>query len=511
MKNNNNRLIAFFVGLLICLSICLVPRGASARETVTVGSKSFTEGYVLSELIAQVIESTGEADVVRKFGLGGSGILAQAIEHGSVDIYPEYSGTAEEEILKSPRPLDSAELDQELQKIGLVASNRLGFNNTYAIAVREQVAKENKLESISDLKGNLKTDLKRKGGLRFGFSHEFVKRKDGLSRIEEVYDFYPAQMSSMEHALAYEALRNGQLEGTDVYSTDAKIEKFDLRVLRDDRHAFPDYDAFFLARADFPSRFPKSWAALQKLRGQISEKRIRDLNAEVELDRRAVSDVVASAFHFSKSIRVGSSETFQMIALRTKQHLTLVLTSLLAAILIGVPLGVISAKWGHLGTVIMAMSSVLQTIPSLALLVFLIPFFGIGVLPALVALFLYALLPIVVNTFLGLKQIDPLLLETELSLGLTSWQRLRLIELPLASPLILGGIRTSAVIGIGTATLAALIGAGGYGVPIVMGLTLNDLPTILQGAIPAAVLALVAQGFFAILRQIVIPRGIRAS
>jgi osmoprotectant transport system permease protein len=505
VRKNDNHFIAFFVGLLICLFICLVPRGASARETVTVGSKSFTEGYVLSELIAQVIESTGEADVIRKFGLGGSGILAQAIEHGSVDIYPEYSGTAEEEILKSPRPLSGSELDQELHKMGLVASNRLGFNNTYAIAVREQVAQENKLETISDLR----SDLTRKDTLRFGFSHEFVKRKDGLSRIEEIYDFYPAQMSSMEHALAYEALRSGQLEGTDVYSTDAKIKKFDLRVLRDDLHAFPDYDAFFLATGDFPRRFPKSWAAVQKLKGQISAKKIRDLNAEVELDRRSVSEAVASAFHFSKSIRVGSSETFQMIALRTKQHLTLVLTSLLAAILVGVPLGVISAKWGRLGTVIMAISSVLQTIPSLALLVFLIPFFGIGVLPALVALFLYALLPIVVNTFLGLKQIDPLLLETELSLGLTSWQRLRLIELPLASPLILGGVRTSAVIGIGTATLAALIGAGGYGVPIVMGLTLNDLPTILQGAIPAAVLALLTQGFFGILRQIVVPRGIR--
>jgi osmoprotectant transport system permease protein len=418
MKKIKHSHIALFIGLFVALVICLVPSPASARETVTVGSKSFTEGYVLSELIAQVIESTGEADVVRKFGLGGSGVLAQAIEHGSVDIYPEYSGTAEEEILKSSHALSGVELDQALQKIGLISSNRLGFNNTYAIAVRNSVAKENKLESIEDLK---KVDLKRKDSFRFGFSHEFVKRKDGLSRIEEVYDFYPAQMSSMEHALAYEALRNGQLEGTDVYSTDAKIEKFDLKVLRDDRHAFPDYDAFFLAREDFPHRFPKSWAALQKLRGQISAQRIRDLNAEVELDRRSVPDVVASAFHFLKSIKIGSEAMLQTIALRTKQHLTLVLTSLLAAILVGVPLGVISAKWGRLGTLILSISSVLQTIPSLALLVFLIPLFGIGVLPALVALFLYALLPIVVNTFLGLKQIDPLLLETELEAHRTSF------------------------------------------------------------------------------------------
>jgi osmoprotectant transport system permease protein len=480
---------------------------ASAKETVTVGSKSFTEGYVLAELIAQVIESTGEADVIRKFGLGGTGVLAQAIQHGSVDIYPEYSGTVYEEILKTPSALNPSVLNQDLRKIGLLASEQLGFDNTYAIAVRNEVAEKDKLATIDDLKRTSSGS----GVLRFGFSHEFVKRKDGLSRIENVYGFYPAQMSSMEHALSYEALRSGQLDGTDVYSTDAKIEKFNLRVLRDDRHAFPDYEAFFLARGDFPARFPKSWSALQKLHNQISAARMRDLNAEVELNRKSVADVVASNFHFSNPSHSGTSEIVRTIALRTKQHLTLVLTSLLLAILVGVPLGIISVKWNRLGTVILAMSSVLQTIPSLALLVFLIPIFGIGVLPALVALFLYALLPIVVNTYLGLKQIDPLLLETELALGLTPWQRLKLIELPLASPLILGGIRTSAIIGIGTATLAALIGAGGYGVPIVVGLTLNDVPTILQGAVPAAILALITQGFFEILLKTMVPRGIRPA
>jgi len=462
---------------------------ASAKETVTVGSKSFTEGYVLAELIAQVIESTGEANVIRKFGLGGTGVLAQAIQHGSVDIYPEYSGTVYEEILKTPSALNPSVLNQDLRKIGLVASEQLGFDNTYAIAVRNEVAEKSKLATIDDLK-RTSSGI---DALRFGFSHEFVKRKDGLSRIESVYGFYPTQMSSMEHALAYEALRSGQLDATDVYSTDAKIEKF------------------FLARGNFPAKFPKSWAALQKLHNQISASRMRDLNAEVELNRKSVVDVVASSFHFSKTSHSGSSEIIRSIVLRTKQHLTLVLTSLFLAILVGVPLGIISVKWSRLGTVILSVSSVLQTIPSLALLVFLIPVFGIGLLPALVALFLYALLPIVVNTYLGLKQIDPLLLETELALGLTPWQRLKLIELPLASPLILGGIRTSAIIGIGTATLAALIGAGGYGVPIVVGLTLNDVPTILQGAVPAAILALITQGFFEILLRKMVPQGIRPA
>ena len=138
----------------------------------------------------------------------------------------------------------------------------------------------------------------------------------------------------------------------------------------------------------------------------------------------------------------------------------------------------------------------------MALLCFLIPIFGIGTLPSLVALFLYGLLPIVLSTFTGIKTLDPRLIEAADSLGLTSWQKIKLIEVPLAFPQILAGIKTSAIINIGTATLAALIGAGGYGAPIITGLALNDMPTVLQGAIPAALMAFMVHGIFEVIERL---------
>ena len=459
--------------------------------SIIVGSKSFTEGYVLAEMIAQTAESAGEASVIRKFGMGGTGILAQALENAAIDIYPEYTGTIDQEIAKSPA---------DLSRLHLLESNPLGFNNTYAVAVSEQFAQSHPAKSIADL---LKYNE-----ARVGFSQEFVKRKDGLPKLEEAYGWHPQGVLSMEHALAYEAILKNQTDVIDVYSTDAKIKKFNLVTLRDSLHVFPNYEAVFLAREEFVMRFPKTWNQLQKLSGRLTESKMIELNSQVELDKKSVGEVVGE-FLGRKNEVESQQKLFQSIWTRTQEHLELVLTSLLGAILVGIPLGIVSTRWHWVGKVILWASSMIQTIPSLALLVFLIPVFGIGTRPALVALFLYALFPIVVNTFLGLSRIDSTLLEAESVLGLSTFQKLRLIELPLASPLILNGVRTSATIGIGTATLAALIGAGGYGAPIVTGLTLNDLSIILQGAIPAAVLALVTQYLFEILERILLPRGLR--
>ena len=159
-----------------------------------------------------------------------------------------------------------------------------------------------------------------------------------------------------------------------------------------------------------------------------------------------------------------------------------------------------------LGTV-----GVIQTLPALALLVFMIPLLGIGGPPAVVALFLYSLLPIVRNTHAGLAGIDEPLRRSALALGLSPAARLRHIELPLAAPVILAGIKTSAVINIGTATLGALIGAGGYGQPILTGIRLDDVGLILEGAVPAALLALAVQGGFELAERRLIPRGLRAQ
>jgi osmoprotectant transport system permease protein len=172
------------------------------------------------------------------------------------------------------------------------------------------------------------------------------------------------------------------------------------------------------------------------------------------------------------------------------------------------PLGVLAAKVPRTGAVIFAIVGVVQTIPSLALLAFLIAIVGtIGVVPALIALFLYALLPIVRNTCTGLVAIPRGMRQAAMALGLRTRERMLLIELPLALPSILAGINTSAVINVGTATIAAFIGAGGYGERIASGLALNDNATLLAGAIPAAALALLVQGLFGLgERRLRIPR-----
>ena len=193
------------------------------------------------------------------------------------------------------------------------------------------------------------------------------------------------------------------------------------------------------------------------------------------------------------------------------RHVALVAIALSFATLVGVALGIVAARSRALGAIILGVTGGVQTIPSLALLCLCIPLFGIGVTPALIALFVYGLLPITRNTFTALNDIPTQLRESARVLGLTSFEILRLIELPLASRTILAGIKTSAVLTVGTATVAAFIGAGGFGEPISIGLTLNDTPTILDGAIPAALLALVVQAVFVGVDRVVVPKGLRVA
>jgi osmoprotectant transport system permease protein len=188
----------------------------------------------------------------------------------------------------------------------------------------------------------------------------------------------------------------------------------------------------------------------------------------------------------------------------------MVLVAVAAAVARGVPHGIRSTRSAAAGHLLLGATGVVQTIPALALLVFMIPLLGIGARPAIAALFLYGLLPIVRNTHAGLTGLSPELRESADSLGLPLSARLWRIDLPLATPSILAGIRTSAVITVGTATLGALIGAGGFGQPILAGIRLASVPLTMEGAIPAALLALVIDGSFGLAERVVLPRGLRA-
>jgi osmoprotectant transport system permease protein len=466
---------------------------AACAEPLKVGSKRFTESYILGEII---VRTAGNA--VHRPGLGNTGIVFAALKAGSIDVYPEYTGTLAAEILKLKGNPGLDELNRALAAHGLRADVRLGFNNTYALAMSDERAKALGIARISD--------LARHPGVKLGLSQEFIGRADGWPGLKAAYRLPHPTPSGLDHGLAYEAIAAGKIEVMDIYSTDAKIERFGLRVLEDDRAFFPRYEAVLLFRADLPQRFPEEFARLKQLEGRIDAPTMVRLNAAAELQGKSFAEA-AGLFHGDAAAPGGKRSFFGTLFgpdfwRLTGQHLLLVGASLAASILVGVPLGVLAFRFRSMAQVILGIVGVIQTIPSLALFAFLIALVGtIGTLPALIALFLYALLPIVRNTHTGLEQAGRGLVQAGHALGLPGREILLRIELPLSLPSILAGIKTSAVINVGTATIAAFIGAGGYGERIASGLALNDNIMLLAGAIPAAALALLVQGMFELLER----------
>jgi len=495
--------------LTILLLLFLPTLLFAQSPTLTVGSKRFAESRILGEIVTQTTNATGEAHADHKSGLGNTGIVFAALQSGSIEIYPEYTGTITQELLKTKEILDLPAMNVRLAPLGLAAGIPLGFNDTYALAMREDQAEKLGIKTLSD--------LARHPELKLGLSQEFLKRADGWPGVKAAYNLPFESPQGLDHGLAYEAIAGGQIEVTDIYSTDSKIAKYKLRVLTDDKHYFPAYDAVLLYRKDVPTRLPRTWAALQKLSGRITAPQMIALNAQVELQGQT-PPAVAAAFLSGKKGTPESTKAPGFWATlfakdfwpETRQHLFLVFVSLALSILVAVPLGIWAARVPRAAQPILSITGLIQTIPSLALLAFLIPLLHqIGPVPAILALFLYSLLPIVRNTYTGLTDISPSLRESALALGLPPLARLRLIELPLAARAIFAGIKTAAVINVGTATIAAFIGAGGYGNRISQGLENNNDLLLLSGAIPAAALALLVQWGFDLLDRAVVPKGLR--
>jgi osmoprotectant transport system permease protein len=477
---------------------------AGELSLVTVGSKVSTDSVILGELAAQLLESEG-LKVRRRSQLGGTQLLWSALLSGEIDLYPEYTGTLMTEILRSKvgPGADPGELQRVLLSYGVGMSEPLGFNNTYALGITTSRARQLGIAAISDLRGHPE--------LKFGFSNEFMDRLDGWHGLRRHYSLPQADVVGLDHDLAYRGLMSGAIDVIDVYTTDADIQYYQLTVLQDDRGYFPDYRAVLLYRADAAARVPAMPRAVKRLEGAIAQEAMIAMNARAKLDRMPETQIAAEFLQKWLGLhRKPPTETRAMrLWKHTVEHISLVAVSLAAAICVAIPLGVISAHRPLVGQVILGIAGVLQTIPSLALLVFMIPVLGIGAPPAIVALFLYSILPIIRNTYTGLRDIPRALIESADALGLTRAQQLRLIELPLASPAILAGVKISAVINVGTATLGALIGAGGYGQPILTGIRLDDMDLILQGAVPAAVMALLVQGLFELAERRLIPKGLR--
>ncbi len=485
--------------LLLLLPYCL--RAESAAQSIMIGSKKFTENVILGEIATLLAEEEGLIAEHRR-ELGGTRVLWNALLKGEIDIYPEYTGTIIEEILNSSNMAENS-LEDILDSFGVGLTRPLGFNNTYAIGMRRSLAKDLGIRAISDLRHHPE--------LQIGFTNEFLDRGDGWPGLQRHYSLPHRNVRGLDHDLAYRGIAGGSIHVIDMYSTDAEIALYDLVELEDDADYFPAYDAVFLHRLDLASRAPRFMARIDMLAASISEADMIAMNARAKIDGVTESRVAADFLSEKLGLSVSTqTEGFSSRLIRnTRDHITLVLISLTAAIMFSVPLGIVAAKCGRTGKVILAAAGIIQTIPSLALLVFMIPLFGIGGPPAVVALFLYSLLPIIRNTHAGLEDIPPPVRESAIALGLQAGTRLRRIELPLASRSILAGIKTSAVINVGTATLGALIGAGGYGQPILTGIRLDNTSLILEGAVPAALLALFVQGIFDLADRIFVPRGLR--
>lgn len=473
----------------LCILLMLVAQSFSSvalAATTVIGSKAFTESVILGEIATQLTKEAG-FDAEHRRQLGGTRVLWSALVRGDIQCYPEYTGTLRTEIFSNRNISSDAELRGVLARQSIWTSESLGFNNTYVLGMRRDRAAELGITRMSQLAEH--------PALRFGFSNEFMERADGWPGIRARYRLPQQDVRGLSHDLAYRGIESRSLDVTDLYSTDAEIVHYDLTTLIDDGRFFPVYDAIMLCRDDVPDAIRSS---LNRLGGLIDETTMRKMNARAALDREPEAQIAASflrdRLHVSAEAKVQSR--IARIWQRTREHLAMVGISLGLAVLVAVPLGIVAFYRRGVGRVVFAIADTLQTLPALALLVFLIPWLGIGYAPAIVALFLYSVLPILRNTHTGLADIPRDLRESAEALGLPRIAMLRYIELPLAARSMLAGVRTAAVINVGTATLGALIGAGGYGQPILTGIRLDDTKLILEGAVPAALLALLVQWVF---------------
>jgi osmoprotectant transport system permease protein len=527
-----SRLRVLAAALAIACFQTLLPTAATAQSPspdgrpVVVASKPFGESYLLAEMFAQVIEARG-IPVDRRLGLGATEIAFGALRTGAIDVYPEYTGTGLTAILHEQPSGDAGavfgRVSREFERRwGVHWLPPLGFENTYAIAVRKETAREHRLRTLSDL-------ARAAPSLTAGFTPDFIGRPDGLPGLTQAYGLRPRAVRPLVQAVKYRALAEGAVDVVDGYSTDGLLARYDLVVLEDDRGFFPPYQAAAMVGARLWRDSPAAVAALTRLSGRLDAETMRQLNRRVEVDGRPVAEVAREALREMGLLAAASTGTVEVrpvgegeglaafmwsrrgeLLADTLRHLLLVVLSLLAAVAVAVPLGVIlerarpAAAEGAIRG-----AGVLQTIPSIALLAFMIPLLGIGVMPALVALWLYSLYPILRNTYSGVRHAGPEAAEAARALGMSPRQVLRHVRLPLAAPSIMAGIRTAAVICVGTATLAAFIGAGGLGDPIVAGLALTDTRMILSGAIPAALLALAVDAALALCERWVRPGGLR--
>eukprot|EP00913_Durusdinium_trenchii_P010923 g10252.t1 len=389
---------------------------------VRIASKAFTESVVLGEILANTARNEDKV-VVHMRELGGTTLVYTALKNGDIDAYVDYTGTIVEEIFAGAEIEGETEMRARLREDGILVSRTLGFNNRYEFGMKRERAEKLGITKISD--------LTRYSDFRFRFSNEFMDRKDGWKPLQRHYGLPQTDVRGVDHSVAYEQLDSDSADVIDVYTTDAKIKLYDIKVLDDDRDFFPRYDAVILYRADLEERHPEVVQAFRQLEGKFDRSKMLAMNTRVTMNRIPESQV-AGAFlkeEFGIESQVADETVWTRLGKHTLEHIDLVRRSLLPAILLAIPLGIFAIKLPRAGQVVLAVVAVVQTIPALALLVFLMTpvnalglgSIGHGSMTAILALFLYSLLPIVRNTYAGLNEISPQIHES--AYYLTSTER----------------------------------------------------------------------------------------
>jgi len=323
---------------------CFLVGFSFSQSTIKIGSKKFTESVILGELVKGMIQ-TQNIQVIHIRELGGTRVLWNALLRGEIDIYPEYSGTLIQEILANEKISDVQDLPHILAKYHIKMSRPLGFNNTYALGMLPDLAAEKNINKISDLRFHPE--------LRFGFTNEFMDRQDGWPGLQQEYQLSQNNVHGLDHDLAYRGIAGGSIDVIDMYSTDAEIDYYQLKILTDDHNYFPEYMAVFLYRSDVDTNFPKALDAIFLLQGQISEQQMQNLNKRVKLEGFSESQVTVDFIEDRFNFAIDREEVTILSRLceNTVDHLFLVGISLLAAILISIPLGIIAFRFENWGRV----------------------------------------------------------------------------------------------------------------------------------------------------------------
>ncbi len=423
---------------------------AKAAPVIMVGSKPNTESKIIAEMIALALETTGEAQVERKFGLGETPIILEHLKAGKIDIYPEYSGNIGDLLI-------SASWDKTLGKIRgalaghkIVTSGTLGFNRTSTLAVKKDNTRFKDINTISD--------LKKLSGFKGGFTYKFLRSGRGLFPLMKDYGITQKKVRKMSKKRMIETINSGEVEIIEMASTDPALLKYNLKTLKDDRGFLPKYLAFMLTKKDFPTKYPASWKILHDvLVGRITEADMARMNAQVELEGKSYSAIAAG---FLKKAGVNTNfSMWKQIYPKLLTHIQLVIIPLLLSTIFGVFLVVMAAKNKVFEKLVTLMNRFYKPIPFLVFLCILIPFLGTGKTPVYMTLFIFGIFPIVKYSF-------------------PNWSIHN----------ILSGVKNTAFINVGMATIAAYVGAGGLGDLIISGLSGNDKNMILMGVIPAIIL-----------------------